>query len=74
MRILERRTDLSSVLQFLHDGIQDNNELGKKFSKPAIAKILTKLIKRLYPNQEATSEKETGGSSAESSSEDSLLW
>ncbi|CAG5059994.1 unnamed protein product [Parnassius apollo] len=71
VRILERRTDISQVLQFLHDGEQKNNDLCRKLTKPAIARIITRLIKRLYPNPEAISEEETGGSSAESASEDS---
>ena len=52
-RIAERRTDISQVLQYLHDGNQETNEVFTKLSKTSIAKILTKLLKRLLSSDAA---------------------
>ena len=57
VRILERRTEISSVLQYLHDADSNKNpsddetyrdyELFPTITKPAIAKIIVSQIQRL---------------------------
>ena len=58
-RIKERRTEMSTVLLFLHSGSLDNSNSGlfDPISKNIVAKIVKELILRLYePNTEERAE------------------
>ena len=50
-RILQRRTNLSQVFQYLHDATSEGNEYFSSLSKNCILKTISNLVKRLVPEE-----------------------